>query len=332
MRILGFEATAHTFGASLVEGNPDHPFSSHTRVLSNVNAKYPAKPEGFIPRQLADHHVKHYARILKESFASAGMRPSDVDMVAYSYGPGLGHSLHIGFMAARSFSVVQHVPFLGVNHALAHVEVGRLFCKQDSPLAVYVSGGNTQLLSLEPRGSERRYAILGETLDIGLGNFLDLVGRHLRLSPPDAVGVLKAAPKGQLIPLPYAVKGMNVSFTGLLTTVKRLPSTTPPADICFSSQEVAFSMLCEAVEKSLVLSRKKEVLLVGGNARNKRLQEMVRLVGKEHRVKFGVPSFEFCGDNAGMIALTGLMQARHEYGKNRVPDQKVRVDQERVLW
>ncbi len=345
--VLGFESTAHTFGVALAQGNAKKPFSASTNVLANVSKKYPSTAEGFIPRKLADFHAKNYPGLLRACFGQAGVSPSDVDAVAYSYGPGLGHSLHVGFIAAKSFAVSQRIPFLGVNHGLAHVEVGRFFCQLYEPLVLYVSGGNTQILSLENvarKGAyvnkaerqglsgSKQYVTLGETLDIGVGNFLDLVGRHLKLDPPDAVGVLRQAPGGRLLSLPYVVKGMNVSFTGLLTAVKRLPSSTPKQDVCFTAQEVAFSMLCETLEKALVFTGKKGVLLVGGNARNARLQEMVSLVAQEHGATFGVPPFEYCGDNGGMIALTGLMQWGAKYGFDRMPNQKVRVEQEHVLW
>ncbi len=334
MLVLGIECTAHTLGASVVQGNPAKPFSaSSTRILSNVNAKFPASAEGFIPRKLADHHAKNFKSVASSALGQAGVSPGELDAVAYSYGPGIGHSLHVGLVAAKSFSLALGIPLVGVNHALAHVEVARFFCGLHDPLAVYVSGGNTQVLSLEGARGSRRYRVLGETLDIGLGNLLDLLGRRMGLEPPDAVGVLKAAQKGRtLLDLPYSVKGMNASYTGLLTAAEKLRGTARPEDLCFSVQETAFSMLCETAEKALVISKKKQLVLVGGNARNQRLQQMVSLVCAEHGVKFGVPSFEYCGDNGGMIALTGFFQLCSRFGFGREPSQRVRIDDETVSW
>ncbi|MFH1106934.1 MAG: tRNA (adenosine(37)-N6)-threonylcarbamoyltransferase complex transferase subunit TsaD [Candidatus Micrarchaeota archaeon] len=333
MIILGIECTAHTFGVAVASGDPRTPYSKRsTSILSNSSAKFPSLREGFIPRKLADHHALHFRSVAVEALERAKISPRDLDGVAYSYGPGLGHSLHVGHVAARAFSESLGIPLVGVNHALAHVEVGRFFCGLHDPLVAYVSGGNTQLLVLEGRRGSMRYRVLGETLDIGLGNLLDLVGRDLGLSPPDAVGVLKAAAKGRtMLDLPYSVKGMNLSFAGMLTAARRLRGAAA-ADLCYSVQETAFSMLCETAEKALVVSKKRQVLLVGGNARNKRLAEMLSLVAAEHKSEFGVPPFDYCGDNGGMIALTGLFQLSSRCGLGRAPSQRVRIDEEKVCW
>jgi glycoprotease/Kae1 family metallohydrolase len=223
-----------------------------------------------------------------------------------------------------------------VNHALAHLEIARFHSGFQDPLAIYVSGGNTQILVLEkmPNGN-RKYRVLGETLDIGLGNYLDQVGRHLQLTPPDAVGVLKEAQKGNnLIDLPYVIKGMNTSYSGMLTTIKKMEIKKEKIpEICLSAQEYAFSMLLEASERALSLTKKKEIIGVGGNYRNKRLQEMTIELAKEHGIKCHFPSFELLGDNAGMITITGALEfVSGCYPKNPHPNQKARVDGEIVGW
>ncbi|HLC48113.1 MAG TPA: hypothetical protein VJI13_03480 [Candidatus Norongarragalinales archaeon] len=396
MLILGFESTAHTFGAAVVEsshaswkksnspktrqhphaGKSAHPSSNRaqlapndTKIISETDSKYPSLKEGFIPRKLADFHSKNFDGILDSTLAEAGISLSDLDAVCYSYGPGIGHSLHIGYMAAKSISVSRRIPLVPVNHALAHIEIARFHSGFKDPLAIYVSGGNTQILVLEnldgpgilpsgdapPRNANpyhsktscKHYRILGETLDIGLGNYLDQVGRSLGLSPPDAVGVLKKAAEGKnLLPLPYIVKGMNTSYSGMLTAVrklcggggkniakgKNLRSANIP-DICLSAQEYAFSMLLETAERALTLTKKKEIVGVGGNYRNKRLSEMTSALAKEHGIKCHFPSFGLLGDNAGMIAVTGAMQfASGCYSQNPEPNQKARVDGETVCW
>ncbi|MFH1750699.1 MAG: hypothetical protein ABH863_03415 [Candidatus Micrarchaeota archaeon] len=407
MLILGFESTAHTFGAAVVESkiglespgkkgsaslgafnakirqNASKMSPSNTKILSETDMKYPSLKEGFIPRRLADFHAKNFDSIFEGALAGAKASLSDLDAVCYSYGPGIGHSLHIGYMAARSISVAMGIPLIPVNHALAHIEIARFHSGFKDPLAIYVSGGNTQVLALEKyHGSaasmhggskhsiqyqkmhpnSRHYRILGETLDIGLGNCLDQLGRHLQLSPPDAVGVLKAAQKGStLLDLPYIVKGMNTSYSGMLTAVKKIAagpkavnqngsgmleirsignidtvrnSAIPKAeDICLSVQEYAFSMLLETAERALTLTKRKEIVGVGGNYRNKRLKEMTLALAKEHRVKCFFPSFELLGDNAGMITITGALQfASGVYPLEALPNQRARIDAEIIAW
>lgn len=379
MLILGFESTAHTFGAAVVESkvefrgrapsahgrrgagsnisgahdspplNPDN-----TRIISETDIKFPSLKEGFIPRKLADFHAKNFDGILEGALEKAKISLPDLDAVCYSYGPGIGHSLHIGYMAAKSISISQEIPLVPVNHALAHIEIARFHSGFRDPLAIYVSGGNTQILVLEKMGEKSslgpspnlgknktghqssHYRILGETLDIGLGNYLDQVGRHLQLTPPDAVGVLKEAANGKnLLQLPYIVKGMNTSYSGMLTAVKKLyggPDSDIP-DICLSAQEYAFSMLLETAERALTLTRKKQIVGVGGNYRNRRLQEMTLELAKEHGIKCHFPTFELLGDNAGMITITGALEfASGAYSENPAPNQKARIDGEIVGW
>lgn len=342
MLILGLEATAHTFGAGIVESDSTDASSvsrGDTKVLSNEIAKYPSVKEGYIPRKLAEHHAKHCRETIAAAFAKANARPKDLDAVAYSQGPGIGHCLHVGYVAAKSLSTLLGIPLVPVNHTIAHVEVGRWWCGARDPLVVYVAGGNTQIAARVREGNGWRYRVFGETLDIGLGNFLDLVGRKLELEPPDAVGVLKAAANGRkFVRLPYTVKGMNLAYSGMLTALERIRGVGSIAeqqdeDLCFSAQETAFAALVEASERCLCHTRNPEVLLCGGNARNRRLQEMLRLMSEEQRARFCVTPDEYSGDQAGMIALTGLLQYLSGTGLGDAePRQKMRLDSRVIRW
>ncbi|MFH1443029.1 MAG: hypothetical protein ABIG96_03260, partial [Candidatus Micrarchaeota archaeon] len=267
MLILGFESTAHTFGAAVVEskieGKSAKLTPANTKIISEIDVKYPSLKEGFIPRKLADFHAKNFDGILEGALEKAGASLSDLDAVCFSYGPGIGHSLHIGYIASKSISVSQKIPLVPVNHALAHIEVARFFSGHQDPLAIYVSGGNTQLLVLEnSRKGLMRYRVLGETMDVGLGNTLDQLGRRLQLEPPDAVGVLKQASLGKnLIDLPYLVKGMSSSFSGMLTAAMKIDlRKNTVADLCYSAQEYCFSMLLETAERALTLSKKRAIV------------------------------------------------------------------------
>ncbi len=329
MLVLGIESTAHTLGVSVVQHeHAGEPIS----IRSNTLDKFPSTREGFIPRKLAEHHANAYRSVLEQSLAQARVQLRDLDAVAYSQGPGIGHSLRLGYAAAASLSAFLHIPLVPVNHGVAHIEIGRETGHLQDPLVLYVSGGNTQITLRDKK--TRHYRVLGETLDIGLGNFLDHVGRHLELSPPDAVGVMNAAKKGaRLIELPYSVKGMSVSFTGLLTRIERLPKNERKQDVALSAQETSFAMVTEALERALCHEAKPEVLLVGGNARNPRLQEMVRAMSDEHNARFGCPSFELAGDNGAMIAVTGLKMLEHRaVPRDKKPKQKMRIDEQKITW
>ena len=316
MICIGIESTAHTLGLGVVESR-----EKRIKVLVNRTWKYPSITEGYVPFKLAEHHADN-AGALATELKNTGLKP---DLVSYSQGPGIGHSLHVGFIIAKTISNTFDVPLVPVNHAIAHIEIGKSECRTKNPLIVYVSGGNTQIII-----QKDKYEVVGETMDMGLGNMLDQLGRKLNLDPPDAVGVLKEAEKTKdFTNLPYTVKGMNFSFTGLLTAA--LKSREKKDKICFSAQETAFSMLVEACERALCHYHSKEVLLVGGNARNRRLREMLSIMSASHGARFCAPSDEYCGDNAAMIALTGLVSWKGVEFKNAGLRQKMRVDDSKIM-
>jgi len=177
--------------------------------------------------------------------------------------------------------------------------------KARDPLAVLVSGGHTSILV----HTGRRWRVYGETQDITLGNLLDMFAREAKLPSPGGLSVGREAMKGQsLIKLPYTVKGNDVAYSGLLTAAaSSLPRQGNLADVCFSLQETAFSMLSEAVERSLVQTRRSEVLLAGGVAASPRLRQMIGLVAKDHGASFHPVPIEYSGDCGAQIACSGRL-------------------------
>jgi len=202
-----------------------------------------------------------------------------------------------------------------VNHCIAHIEMGRLATKCSNPVVLYVSGGNTQVIAY----SAKRYRIFGETIDIAVGNCLDRFARLVNLSndPSPGYNIEQMAKSGfKLLDLPYTVKGMDVSFSGILTSVQSLvqeklgKGECTVADLCYTLQETIFAMLVEITERALAHCGANEVLIVGGVGCNVHLQEMMekmlsqrnppgRLCGMDDR---------YCIDNGAMIAWTGLIQ------------------------
>ena len=159
-----------------------------------------------------------------------------------------------------------------------------------------------------------RYRVFGETLDIALGNCLDVFAREAGLKHqkglPLGAAVERLASKGKnLVSLPYIVKGMDLSLSGLLTAAITLINNDSCCleDLCFSIQETAFSMVTEVTERALAHTEKKEVLLTGGVAANKRLQSMLTIIAEEHDARFSVVPLEFATDNGAMIAWTGIL-------------------------
>lgn len=325
MLALGIEGTAHTVGVGIVD--------DACRVLANVYAMVRPEKGGIHPREAANHHAEAVVPLLRKAADIAAVGFEDIDLVAFSQGPGLGPCLRTVATAARALALSLDVPVVGVNHCVAHLEIGRGTTGCDDPVLLYVSGGNTQVIAFA-RG---RYRVFGETLDVGIGNMLDKFARECGLTFPGGPILEKLARDGsKLLPLPYSVKGMDVAFSGMLTAALALRRNGASLeDLAFSIQEVAFAMLTEVTERAMAHVSKDEVLLGGGVARNRRLQEMVGRMATDRGAKMFVPPGDLCIDNGAMIAWTGLLM--HRAGvrmgiEDTVVDQRFRTDEVDVLW
>jgi N6-L-threonylcarbamoyladenine synthase/N6-L-threonylcarbamoyladenine synthase/protein kinase Bud32 len=257
----------------------------------------------------------------------------EIALVAFSQGPGLGPCLRTVATAARALALSLDVPIVGVNHCVAHLEIGRGVTPAKDPVLLYVSGGNTQVIAFA-RG---RYRVFGETLDVGVGNMLDKFGRECGLPFPSGPILEGLARKGsKLLPLPYSVKGMDVAFSGMMTAALSLRKQGASIeDLAFSIQEVAFAMLTEVTERAMAHLDNDEVLLGGGVARNQRLQEMIGRMASDRGARMFVPPGDLCIDNGAMIAWTGLQMHRGGVRmklSETLVDQRYRTDDVRVTW
>jgi len=306
MYCLGIESTADDFSVAIA--------SSNGEILANVVSTYLPERGGIHPREAARHHAEVVGEVLTEALGGASLKPSNVDIVAFSQGPGMGPCLRTGATVARALASYLNAPLVGVNHLVAHIEIGKLTTGFKDPVTLFVSGGSTIVSAFEAG----RYRVFGETLDIAVGNCIDVFAREAGLRSeeglPGAAKVMKLANRGRaLAPLPYVVKGMDLSFSGLLTAATQLlhDGKYSLEDMCFSLQEYTFSMLTEVTERALAHTEKKEVLLTGGNAVNERLQSMLKIMTEEHDARFGVVPRAYATDNAAMIAWTGILHYKH---------------------
>ncbi|MEM2147617.1 MAG: KEOPS complex N(6)-L-threonylcarbamoyladenine synthase Kae1 [Candidatus Bathyarchaeia archaeon] len=303
---LGIESTADDFsvGITTFEGE----------ILANVISAYMSPEGGIHPREAARHHAEVANTVIEEAFKKAGIKTKDLSLIAFSQGPGLGPCLRTGATVARALAAYLHIPLVGVNHCVAHIEIGKLKTGAEDPVTLYVSGGNTIVAAFD----SGRYRVFGETLDIALGNCLDVFAREAGLrqktGEPFGAVVEKLAKSGKkFVSLPYTVKGMDMSFSGLLTTAVNMlkKGENKLEDVCYSLQETVFSMVTEVTERALAHTEKKEVLLTGGVAANKRLQSMVKSIAEEHDALFCVVPAQFAVDNGAMIAWTGVLAFTH---------------------
>lgn len=290
--ILGIESTAHTFGVGVV---------SNGKVLSNVRNMYTTEKGGIIPVESAKHHDACAEMVFHEALMKANIEEKQIKAIAISQAPGLAPCLLSGMRFAKKKAKELNLPLIPVNHCVAHLEIGRLTGATD-PVLLYASGANTQIIAY----AAGKYRVFGETLDIGIGNFIDTFARHCGLGFPGGPKIMELAKAGKYIEVPYTVKGMDVAFSGLLTNLKqKFDAGEKIEDLSYSLQETAFAMLVEASERALAHTGKKELLLGGGVGCNTRLQEMCRIMCEERGCRFFVPENQYLVDNAAMIAYLG---------------------------
>ncbi|MEM2138870.1 MAG: KEOPS complex N(6)-L-threonylcarbamoyladenine synthase Kae1 [Candidatus Woesearchaeota archaeon] len=314
MIVLGIESTAHTFGIGILYEDDK---TKEKKILANVKDTYTTKTAGLIPVKMAEHHLEVCDKIYNDALNKArstlkDLTIKDIDVISFSIAPGIAHSLRIGSVFAKSLALKYNKPLVGVNHCIAHLEIGRLlFPECKDPVLLYVSGANTQIIAYE----NGKYRIFGETLDNGIGNLLDSFAREINLGFPGGPKIEEIAKNSKkYIELPYVVKGMDVSFGGLLTNLKKKIKNIKEKkldykieDLAYSLQETAFSMLVEVSERAMAHCDKKELIIGGGVGCNKRLQEMCSIMCKERNAKFFAPENEYLVDNGLMIAWLGLL-------------------------
>lgn len=333
MIILGIESTAHTFGIGIV--------TDQGEILANEIDSYSSTEGGMIPDQVAEHHKRVAETVLQKALTTAKVNWEKIDFIAYSAGPGLDPALWEGYNKAKEWSKKYHKELKGINHCCAHLSIGKKINNLTNPVYLYVSGVNTQVIVYDGG----KYRVMGETLDIGLGNMLDKLGRVLGLGFPAGPKIEELAKGGEYMKLPYVVKGMDVSFSGILTKTQQnwerkvtwkqllkkegksleLPYTKnhtetlqefqkslnkkiTKEDICFSVQETCFAMLTEVSERALAHTGKQELLLVGGVGANQRFCEMLNIMCQERGASFYKVPMDLAGDQGAMIAWEGFLR------------------------
>jgi len=323
--IIGVESTAHTFSLGLVSGG---------RVLGQVGKTYvPPAGRGIHPRETAEHHAKAAPQLFRRLIEEFNVSLGDVEAVAYSAGPGLGPALRVGAVFARALAIKLGVPLVPVHHGVAHIEIARYATGSCDPLVLLISGGHTVVAGF----SDGRYRVFGETLDVAIGNAIDMFAREVGLGFPGVPAVEKCAEAAEeLVAFPMPIVGQDLSYAGLTTYALQLVKRgTPLPVVCKSLVETAYYMLAEVTERALAFTKKRELVVAGGVARSRRLREILYEVGREHgaEVKF-VPD-EYAGDNGAMIALTGYYAYRRgiavEPGESFVR-QRWRLDTVDVPW
>ena len=343
VRVLGIEGTAWAASAALYDTGTDQ--------ITIETEAYTPDAGGLNPREAAEHMAEYLPQVAETILTQAGgdtntdteVDPdtdtdtnadtaAPVDVVAFSQGPGLGPSLRIAGTTARALAQRLDVPLVGVNHMLAHLEIGRHRSGFTAPVCLNASGANAHILAYR----DGRYRVLGETMDTGVGNAIDKFTRHIGWSHPGGPKVEQAAINGEYVDLPYVVKGMDFSFSGLTSAAKEaLDDGVAVDDVCRGLEETVFAMLTEVTERALSLTGADEVVLGGGVGQNNRLTGMLETMCERRGAEFFAPAPRLLRDNAGMIAVLGAqMYAAGETSplSASAVDPGFRPDEVPVTW
>ena len=327
-RVLGIEGTAWCASAAVFDAETDDVFLE--------SDAYRPDSGGIHPREAAEHMRSAVPAVVEAALetveAEYGPPAEALDAVAFSRGPGLGPCLRIVGTAARALAGALETPLVGVNHMVAHLEIGRHRSGFDSPVCLNASGANAHVLGYR----DGRYRVLGETMDTGVGNAIDKFTRHVGWTHPGGPKVEEHARNGDYVELPYVVKGMDFSFSGITSAAKEAyDDGTPVEDVCRGLEETVFAMLAEVSERALSLTGADELVLGGGVGQNARLRSMLESMCEQRGADFHAPEARFLRDNAGMIAVLGATM--FEAGDTlAVEDSRVlpdfRPDEVPVTW
>ncbi len=295
MRVLGIEGTAWAASAAVHETTTD-------RTQIETDAYQPASG-GIHPREASEHMSEAIPAVVDRALDRAD---GPVDAVAFSRGPGLGPCLRVAGTAARALAGRLEAPLVGVNHMIAHAEIGRHRSGFSDPVCLNASGANAHLLGY----TDGRYRVLGETMDTGVGNAIDKFARHLGWDHPGGPKVEARARDGDYHDLPYVVKGLDFSFAGVASAAQdAVDAGADVANVCRGLQETVFAALTEGAERALGLTGRDELVLGGGVGQNSRLRGMLAEMCAARDADFFAPDPRFLRDNAGMIAVLGAAMA-----------------------
>ncbi len=310
--ILAIESSCDETACSLVK-NGKEILSNVVSTQIDVHTKY----GGVVPEVASRIHVENISIVVKEALEQAELTMDDVDAVAFTVGPGLIGSLHIGVLAAKTIAWAYNKPLVPVHHLTGHIYANAFVGELTFPLlALVVSGGHTELVLMK---EDYSFEVIGSTMDDAIGEAYDKVGRVLNLPYPGGPKIDKLAKEGKPVyklPKPKSDNPLDFSFSGLksavmqsINRIERNGETVNVPDMCASFQEAALNALWDRVELALSQYEVKQVILAGGVAANSRLREIVEeRMSKNHpEISYIIPPLRCCTDNAAMIGASGYI-------------------------
>lgn len=321
--ILAIESSCDDTSAAVII---DGVIKSNIAASQEVHAEY----GGVVPELASRQHQQNIIPVVESAIHRAGIKKSDIQAVAVTRGPGLLGSLIVGLSFAKAFASARHIPLIEVNHMQAHVLAH--FAEAPQPtfpfLCLTVSGGHTQIVRVE---SPLNMTIIGQSIDDAAGEAYDKTGKILGLPYPSGPIIDEYSHKGKPkynFPEPK-IDGLDFSFSGLKTSIlyflrdelkknKDFISENIN-DICCSVQHRIISILMNKLEKAALETGIKEIAIAGGVSANSELRKQLKEYAQLHGWNHYIPSFQYCTDNAGMIAIA----AHFKYIKGIFSDQSI---------
>jgi N6-L-threonylcarbamoyladenine synthase len=317
MNVLGIETSCDETSVAII---------SNDKLTANLisSQDFHSKFGGVVPELSSRAHLQIIIPLLKEALKKSNLDLKEIDLICATAGPGLIGALLVGLTFAKGLSYSLKKPFIAVNHIEGHIYSG--FLMDEKPkfpyLVLVVSGGHTLLLLVE---SFTKVIKLGSTVDDAAGEAFDKVSKLLGFGYPGGPQIEKAALRGNSEKISFPVADLkepfNFSFSGLKTSVLRYVQSnysdvnsipiSDKNDIAASFQKAVVKALITKVEKALHQFQVNSISLVGGVAANAKLRESFEILSKQYQKKLVIPSLEFCGDNAAMIAYRGLKSYEH---------------------
>jgi N6-L-threonylcarbamoyladenine synthase len=325
--ILGIESSCDDTSAAILKNNT---------ILSNVVAGQAVHElyGGVVPELASRAHQQNIVPVVDAAIKQAGIKKEDLHAVAFTRGPGLLGSLIVGTSFAKAFAMSMNIPLLEVNHMMGHVlahfieEKGKE--KPSFPfLCLTVSGGHTQIVLVE---SHLKMRVIGSTIDDAAGEAFDKAAKLLGFPYPGGPLIDRHARHGDPNRFSFSrpsIKGYDFSFSGLKTSIlyflQKSCSVEPDFieknldDLCASIQSSIIDILLKKIVKASSELNINEIALAGGVSANAGLRNQFETLGKKYGWKVHIPSFEYCTDNAAMIAITG----KYLFEEGRFTDQSV---------
>lgn len=312
--ILGIESSCDETSASVcVNGE----------ILSNITATQAIHEQygGVIPEVASRIHQQNIIPVVDAALAKAKIRKNDITAVAFTQGPGLMGALLVGTSFAKAFALALGVPLIGINHMQAHILAH--FIDEPKPsfpfICLTVSGGHTQIVLVK---DYFEMEVLGETTDDAAGEAFDKTAKILGLPYPGGPLIDKYAQTGNPNRFTFTepqIPQYNFSFSGLKTQilyfVQQHQKTNPNfvaenlADICASIQSRIVSILINKLKKATIDYGITRISVAGGVSANSGLRKAIETLAQENGWSFYLPAFQYCTDNAGMVAIAGF----HKY-------------------